>query len=152
MDHNEVFIDELVASIQKELENIQNLRNEIIEETKKEKQSARVLGSILHDFYNCCERIFKRISSEINGSFYQDERWHKELLYRMTISVKKIRPAVVHEELAAELDDYLAFRHVFRNIYGFELKGDRLTRLVDKFRRVSMQFENQVGDFLTKIQ
>lgn len=152
MNQNEAFIEELIASIQRELASINGLRDEMIEETTKTKRNSRVLGSILHDFYNCCERIFKRISSEINGSFFQGDRWHKDLLYRMTISVNKLRPAVVSEELAAELDEYLSFRHVFRNIYGFELKGDRLIRLVDKFQRVSIQFENQMKDFLTRIQ
>lgn len=86
----------------------------------------RILGSIRHDFYNCCERIFRRISTEINGGFEQRETWHKELLYRMTIEIKGLRPEVISEDLAAELDDYLSFRHLFRNIYGFELKGERL--------------------------
>ena len=63
----------------------------------------------------------------------------------MTIEIKSIRPQVISEDLAAELDDYLSFRHVFRNIYGFELKGERLDRLVAKFDRVSINFRNQLN-------
>ena len=37
------------------------------------------------------------------------------------------------KELAASLDEFLSFRHLFRNIYGFELIGDRVDRLVEKF-------------------
>ncbi len=42
------------------------------------------------------------------------------------MAIKDTRPAVISEELAADLDEYLSFRHVFRNIYGFELKGSML--------------------------
>jgi hypothetical protein len=47
----------------------------------------------------------------------------------MTIPMEGIRPPVLSPELASDLEEYLAFRHVFRNIYGFELKGERVMRL-----------------------
>lgn len=61
----------------------------------------------------------------------------------MTIEIKDIRPQVISEDLAAELDDYLSFRHLFRNIYGFELRGERVDRLVDKFGRTSERFKKE---------
>ena len=135
MRKNEIFQQETVSEIERELDNILKLGEELQTAIKQEVKvnNRRALGSILHDFYNCCERIFRRITTEINGGFTQNETWHKELLYRMTIEMKGIRPQVITEDLAAELDDYLSFRHVFRNIYGFELKGERLDRLVAKF-------------------
>ena len=48
----------------------------------------RLKGSIFHDFYNVCKRIFKWIAKDINGDFSLMEHWHKELLYRMTIEIK----------------------------------------------------------------
>ncbi|MEW6685179.1 MAG: hypothetical protein AB1393_03110 [Candidatus Edwardsbacteria bacterium] len=113
----------------------------------------RLQGSILHDFYNCCERVFRRIATDINGAVWGiSESWYKELLYRMTIEIAGIRPQVISENLAAELDDYLSFRHIFRNIYGFELKGERLDRLVSKFNRVSRSFISEIGEFLRKME
>jgi len=38
-------------------------------------------------------------------------------------------PAVLSPELAADLDDYLSFRHVLRNIHGFELRSERVMYL-----------------------
>ncbi len=150
----EVFWIETVAGIKNELENIDGLRTELggVSVSEFSVSARRLAGSILHDFYNCCERIFRRIVSEINGGFGQDTNWHKELLHRMTIPVKGVRPRVVSEDLAAELDDYLSFRHVFRNIYGFELRGERLTRLVEKFERVSRDFERQIRAFLAEME
>lgn len=62
----------------------------------------------------------------------------------MTISITGVRPVVITEELAADLDEFLAFRNMFRNIYGFELKGDRIDRLTERFDNVSNRFEMEI--------
>ena len=154
MRRGEIFWQEIVSEVNKELENIAKLAEELKDATKHRARAnnRRLQGSILHDFYNCCERVFRRIATDINGGFGQAESWHKELLYRMTIEVEGIRPQVISEDLAAELDDYLSFRHVFRNIYGFELRGERLDRLVAKFGRISQSFREQITEFLTKME
>jgi len=153
MKEGEIFWQETISEINKELETIAKLKAEIekVSEQNAIVNNRRQLGSILHDFYNCCERVFRRIAADINGGLGRSEKWHKDLLFRMTIEIKNIRPQVISEELAAELDDYLSFRHVFRNIYGFELKGERLERLVAKFENVSEDFCNQIKDFLEKM-
>lgn len=138
---------DLESLIEKELSNIEILKEEIkpyIFDTKMK----RLKGSILHDFYNTCERIFKWIAKDINGDFNPSEQWHKELLFRMTIKITDVRPAVISEELAADLNDFLQFRHLFRNIYGFELKSDLLDRLVDKFDQTALRFIEEIRKFL----
>lgn len=70
----------------------------------------------------------------------------------MTIPIKEIRPAVITEDLAAELDEYLSFRHVFRNIYGFELKGERIIYLVGKFDATADKFITQIKKFLSILE
>lgn len=105
----------------------------------------------MHDFYNICERIFKLITKEVSGDFEAGEHWHKQLLYRMTFELKDIRPTVISKELAASLDEFLTFRHLFRNIYGFEPMGDRLDRLVERFFVTADQFKKEVEDFVTLI-
>lgn len=139
----------IISGIEKELQNLQELRAEL-ERVKPERDIVfqRSKGSILHDFYNCCERIFKKIGIELNGGYDDSEQWHKSLLYRMTISIEGLRPRVISDELAADLDEYLAFRHLFRNIYGFELKGDRIDHLVGKFGKVVERFREEIEEFL----
>ncbi len=151
MKKTDIFWQEIRSEIAKELENIEKLHTEL-KNLPTGAENRRAEGSVLHDFYNCCERIFRKIATDINGGFGRSETWHKGLLYRMTIAINDVRPQVLSEELAAELDDYLAFRHVFRNIYGFELKGDRLDRLVAKFGRVSHEFQEQIEEFLDKME
>jgi hypothetical protein len=138
------------AEIEKELDNLNELRKEM-RGIKPEKSIIlrRSMGSILHDFYNCCERIFKKVAIDIDGGYEDTEKWHKALLFKMTIPIKGLRPSVISEELAAELDDYLSFRHVFRNIYGFELKGKRIDYLSKKFDKVADSFIKEIRAFLT---
>jgi hypothetical protein len=142
---------DLESLIEKELSNIEILKEEIkpyIFNTKMK----RLKGSILHDFYNACERIFKWIAKDVNGDFNPSEQWHKELLFRMTIKITDVRLAVISEELAADLNDFLQFRHLFRNIYGFELKSDLLDRLVNKFDHTASRFIEEMRKFLKESQ
>ena len=147
MDKN--LLRSIIAEIERELENIKELRDEMKEINFQESIiMRRSTGSILHDFYNGAERIFKKIAVEINGGYEDSEKWHKALLYKMTMPVKGLRPAILSEELAAEMDEYLAFRHLFRNSYGFELKGERINYLAKKFDSVAKQFSREVKKFL----
>lgn len=83
----------------------------------------------LHNFYTGCERIFKLIATEINGGLPQSEDWHKRLLNQVSLEVPGIRPAVVSESTREQLHDLLAFRHVVRNVYGYELEQERVAEL-----------------------
>lgn len=151
MSGSERYLDEVTTTIRRELRNCAALRAEADEELRKPVRSPRVLGSIMHDFYNCCERVFRRIGAEINGASYGGDAWHKELLFRMTVAVPEVRPRVISDDLAADLDEFLSFRHVFRNIYGFELKGDRVTRLGSRLDGVARRFETEIEAFLTSL-
>jgi hypothetical protein len=139
----------IAAEIEKELLTLQELLNEMATiRLRNDIVSKRAKGSILHDFYNCCERVFKKIAIELNSGYEESEKWHKSLLYKMTISIEGIRPRVISDELAADLDEFLAFRHLFRNIYGFELKGGRIDYLAEKFEDVAAKFGKEIRDFL----
>ncbi len=151
MKRNKKFIEILSEEIYDELKKIEELKKELKEIPENSIFSNRAKGSIFHDFYNRCERIFKKIATEIDGYFPASPSWDKELLYRMTRKVNKLRPEVISEELASELDDYLSFRHIFRNIYGFELKGERIKRLEEKFYKVANTFQKEIKNFLKNL-
>ncbi|MBN1421399.1 MAG: hypothetical protein JXP34_21680 [Planctomycetes bacterium] len=110
--------------------------------------SRRALASIIHDFYTCCERIFRRIAIELDGVLSEDSGWHRRLLSSMAKPVADVRPAVISKELASVLDEYLGFRHIFRNIYGFELLGDRLERLVAELAPTAARFREAIRAFV----
>ena len=47
-----------------------------------------------------------------------------QLLGRMTSAIESVRPAVLSSDLADALRPYLRFRHLFRNIYGTQLRWE----------------------------
>lgn len=107
----------------------------------------RAAGSLLQDFYTCIERIFERVARELNGGIPVGEDWHRELLYDMALSIEKVRPAVTTERLKQILNKYLKFRHLFRNIYGFELNWERMKFLVEELSDTLRSFEKEISVF-----
>jgi len=149
MEKDKVALSEIISEIEQELKHLEEFQLELDSmKNKKDIVSRRAKGSILHDFYNLCERIFKKIAVDVNGGYTETPTWHRSLLYKMTIPLGEIRPPVISEELAAELDEYLSFRHLFRSIYGFELKSDRIDRLAEKFKVVRKRFLEEIEKFL----
>jgi len=86
----------------------------------------RGIGSLLHDFYTAVEDVFEAIAGNVNGAVPDGESWHKDLLVKMSIPIPELRPAVISQDLRWKLDEYLRFRHVFRNVYGHLLYWERL--------------------------
>jgi len=101
----------------------------------------------LHNFYTGCERIFRLVASELNGALPSGYDWHRRLLDRMC-SEREGRPAVLTSETAQHLEKYLAFRHVVRNIYGFELDPEQVERLVAGYPLVWGLFESDMRRFV----
>jgi len=91
----------------------------------------RTVGGILHDFYCGVERIFRYIAVRIDEDLPSGVDWHVQLLQRMATGIETVRPAVLDQEMARRLDEYLRFRHLFRNIYGFDLEWERCRELLD---------------------
>ncbi len=86
------------------------------------------IGSILHSFYNGLESIFKLIHKASCGTSLTSNMWHSELLHSMFEKTETRKP-VLSKELVTPLKEYLAFRHVFRHSYGYELDWERLEPL-----------------------
>ena len=145
----------LISELNRELENLQNLVEEnnkylpFIEDPKNQKISQlRVFGSILHDFYTNIERSFIKIAKSMDRNLPKGGNWHIELLERMNLQIEKVRPRVINEELKEELYEYLRFRHVFRNVYGFTLKWEKMQPLVMGLERVNNRLVENIQEFV----
>lgn len=101
----------------------------------------------LHNFYTGCERIFQIIASELNGALPTGYDWHKRLLERMALPHEG-RPPLISAQTAQLLEKYLAFRHVVRNLYGYELEAARIAQLVAGQSAVWQQFEAEALTFI----
>jgi hypothetical protein len=102
----------------------------------------------LHNFYTGCEHIFQIVASELNSALPTGYDWHKRLLERMALPHEG-RPALISTQTAQSLERYLAFRHVVRNIYGYELEAKRVAQLVEQQGTVWQQFETEVRAFIS---
>lgn len=91
----------------------------------------RAAGSILHDFYSGVERVLERLAVEVDGGAPTGADWHTTLLRRMALPIESVRPGAISAGTAAKLEDYLRFRHLFRNVYGGQLRWARMQSLVD---------------------
>jgi len=141
----------LKADIDRELRNLERLSRELKEilSTTAEGSPTRVraAGSVLHDFYTGVEKIFRRIAVRIDQDLPTGEDWHIQLLQRMAVPVEGIRPRVIDEKLESDLEEYLRFRHLFRNIYGFELKWERCRPLAEKLEKILGDLKGQIEHF-----
>ncbi|PIV55415.1 hypothetical protein COY52_06110 [Candidatus Desantisbacteria bacterium CG_4_10_14_0_8_um_filter_48_22] len=107
----------------------------------------RAAGSLLQDFYNCIERIFEMIGRDLNGGIPASDDWHKEILNNMAMGIEKVRPAVISENLKKDLNNYLKFRHLFRNIYGAKLEWSKMEFLVSGLPEAFKKFEKEIKVF-----
>jgi len=115
---------------------------------KPDRFALRGLGSLLHDFYTIVEDVFELISQDINGSGNPESLdWHKRLLSRMSIAIPEVRPAVISEGLKRRLEEYLRFRHVFRNVYGYLLEWERMNPLLEGLEETYWAFKEELGKF-----
>lgn len=151
--------DALLADISLEKQHLAKLCEEMSQLRKEVKgkpsfSEIRAAGSILHDFYTGLEKVFERIALVVDGGLPKGEDWHIQLLRRMLVAVSDRRPPVLTQDLGESLAEYLSFRHLFRNIYGFELKWERCQELSEKlqsvYEKVVAQL-NQFENFLAKI-
>jgi hypothetical protein len=151
----------LAGRIRKELDDIQRLisrANRAIRTARKNPQDADLYidsASLnMHDVYSGFERIFKQIAATVDGNVPENAEWHRELLEQMGLNLPKVRPPVLSSESIEQLDEYLRFRHVVRNVYTFSFDPERIERLVkdleptfDQIREELLAFAN----FLEKV-
>jgi hypothetical protein len=148
----------LKAEIIRDLEPIEKLQNEMNESLANFDFSTisdfnlRAIGSILHDFYTAIERIFRRISQNLDGELPLGENWHTQLLDRMTLNIPEVRIPVISKELKSQLHELLRFRHVFRNVYGYELKARKIEPLARKINKIAPICIKELNNFVDWLQ
>jgi hypothetical protein len=146
-------IRELIADIDAELDRLARLdidMRRVVEEIERDPLHAPMyyesLALKLHNFYTGCERIFQLIASEINGGVPSSFDWHRRLLERMA-SEREGRIAVLSADTAAQLGEFLAFRHIVRNLYGFELDPARVGALAARQPAAWRRVESEIRQF-----
>ena len=100
--------------------------------SEQEPENAIILSDIFVNFYTCLETSFLRISQVFENSL-DDARRHKDLLSKMTLSVKGIRERVISDASYKALGELLRFRQFKRYYFEFDYDWDRLELVRKKF-------------------
>jgi hypothetical protein len=115
--------------------------------TRRSTIDAIVIAEILTNYYTCLETIFLRTSEYFENNL-NSTRWHQDLLEKMTFQIEGIRPQVISDEAAPNLEELLHFRHFCRYYLEFEYDWDRLDFVLKKFTRVRPLLRRDLATFL----
>jgi hypothetical protein len=148
-------IADTVSELKEELASIEQVVRGIRDAARRMPESPELsdifkesIALKLHNFYTGCERIFKTIAGEVNGGVPTTSDWHRRLLKVMSLEIENVRPPVISRSTADALSDYLAFRHIVRNIYGYELELKRITPLLEKVGDTYESFNSEIQAFI----
>ena len=112
----------------------------------KKKASAIVIAEIMVDFYTCLETLFLRISQFFENTLQKD-KWHSDLLHKMTLEIEGVRKAVVSDETYSILFEFMKFRHFTRYYFEFDYDWDKLEFLEKKYSQVKAVLEKDLKNF-----
>jgi len=145
----------LQADVEAQLEKIEQVYEEL--EDRAAQMRSNHPGSIesaayqLHNLYSAAEDLFKIVAGAFENSVTDLSRWHTELLGRMTLNIRGVRPALLSTESAELLDELRAFRHVFRHAYLKRLDFSRVEQNLDRARQLRSLLPQDVAYFLQQL-
>ena len=152
-------IPDLIAEIEDELTSLAAVSDAAVatyetmpDEDEQQAIFKESLALKLHNYYTGCERMFCRIAEDVNGGVPDRHDWHIRLLHSMALEIRNVRQKVITRETEKILAEFLAFRHVVRNIYGFEIDLVRLHRLIEKLPGINERICREMQDFVTFLE
>lgn len=105
------------------------------------------IGYRLHNLYSACENIFRNIAQTFENELDDSSGWHAQLLSRMRLDLRPLRPAVIDAGAFEKFDELRRFRHLFRAAYGIELDPERMALVLRKARALRDVFPEQMVSF-----
>ena len=76
-----------------------------------------------------------------------DDRWHADLLDRMTLRIEGVRDPVISEETARWLGELMKFRHFHRYYLELDYDWDKLDYLQTIFNKVVERLPSDLQSF-----
>lgn len=151
---------ELIQRISDERSQIEGTLKKIEERLKKIKTAPveyreeieTTIAKNLVDCYRGMENIFRRIALDVDLRMPDGSRWHKELLTQMAESQAEQRSPVISQETFEILEELLAFRHVFNNIYGEELVYEQTERNAKQIGKLFNNLSAELDVFIADLE
>ncbi len=114
-------------------------------------EQAIVLADILVSYYTCLETVFLRISQFFENDL-EPERWHQDLLHKVSLRIEGIRSPVISDETEGLLAELLRFRHFKRYYFEFEYDWERIDFLRKKFDKLRPVLKADLDRFTEFLQ
>ncbi len=112
----------------------------------KKNTSAMVIAELLVDYYTCLETLFLRISQFFENNLTTD-RWHADLLEKMTLRIEAVRIPAISFETSQALGELMRFRHFRRYYFELEYDWDKLAFLQTKLRSLRTTVPQDLASF-----
>jgi hypothetical protein len=97
--------------------------------------AALIIAGLIENYYTRLETVFLRISQFFENTL-DPERWHTDLLEKMTLHIEGVRLPAVSSANYPNLLELLKFRHFRRYYFELEYDWDRLDFLAKKMKLV----------------
>ncbi len=112
-----------------------DLKLKIDESDVRTLERAVFLSELFVNYYTCLETLLFRVSQAFENALPGD-RWHSELMRKMTLDVPGVRIAAISDTTWMVLEEFRKFRHFKRYYYSMDYDWTRLDYLRDQFDRL----------------
>ncbi len=126
-------IDQTLATLSRLSQRLDNFETSILPKIGKTEDSVLIPVQILESGYTAAETLFLRISQAFENSL-DDNRWHTDLLEKMKLEIKDVRPQVISDITFSKLSEILRFRHFKRYYFEMDFDWRKIELLVQIFR------------------
>jgi hypothetical protein len=144
----------LEAALRARCRDIDRIGDRIEERRATGTRGAEAVDSMayqLHNLYGAFEQLFEEVARYFENRI-DDGRYHANLIRRMQLDVRGVRPALLSQETAQELDELRRFRHLFRHAYATDLNPAKVAELTAKVAVMRRAFSRDFDLFLSIMQ
>lgn len=137
-----------LGTLERQVESLQAALDRDLALLGRTQNAALIVAGLLENYYTCLETAFLRISQFFENTL-DPERWHTDLLEKMTLHIEGVRVPAVSQANYPHLLELLKFRHFRRYYFELEYDWDRLDFLVKKMKQAHPGVKQDLERFLS---
>ncbi|NIM18587.1 MAG: hypothetical protein GTO45_41950 [Candidatus Aminicenantes bacterium] len=139
-----------IKEIEQVLKDLTSVKRDLVPD-KVDNTKKAAIGTFLMNFYVGVENIIKRISKVYYQKMPMGHSWHKELL-ELSYKPPQEKIPIFDKGLVDRLNPYRGFRHVFISGYGFKLRLELMTTLINDIDSLWIDIKKAVDKFWLKVE
>jgi len=137
-----------LGTLERQVESLQAALDRDLTLLGRTQNAALIVVGLLENYCTCLETAFLRISQFFENTL-DPERWHTDLLEKMTLHIEGVRVPAVSQANYPHLLELLKFRHFRRYYFELEYDWDRLDFLVKKMKQAHPGAKQDLERFLS---